>query len=100
MLSGKSLKLIGIDNSGAMCQRALQKTKAYGLDIEFLNDDIFNIKFKTSKVIIANYTLQFIRPLQREKLIKKIFDSLSDGGVFIFSEKVITEDKTLNKLSI
>ena len=30
----------------------------------------------------------------------KIYDSLEDGGVFIFSEKVITEDKILNKYFI
>ncbi len=91
------LKLLGVDNSKAMLERASHKIKAYGLDIELLEDDIFNINFQSSKVIISNYTLQFIRPLQREKLIKKIYDSLSEGGVFIFSEKVITEDKILNK---
>ncbi|MEA3354114.1 MAG: carboxy-S-adenosyl-L-methionine synthase CmoA [Campylobacterota bacterium] len=93
----KDLDLIGIDTSDAMLARAKRKTKAYGHNISFINDDIFNIEFKLSKVIISNYTLQFIRPLQREKLIKKIYDSLDEGGVFIFSEKVITEDKILNK---
>lgn len=91
------LELMGIDNSSAMLERASNKAKAFGIDIEFINDDIFNIEFKPSKVIISNYTLQFIRPLKREELIKKIYDSLEDGGIFIFSEKIITEDKTLNK---
>ncbi len=94
------LELIGIDNSDAMLQRAKQKTKAYGLDISFLNSDIFDIDFKQAKVIISNYTLQFIRPLKREKLIQKIYDSLEDGGVFIFSEKVICDDKVLDKQMI
>ena len=98
--TNKNLNLVGIDTSTAMLERAKTKTKAYGHKIKFLNDDIFNIKFKKSKVIISNYTLQFIRPLQREKLIKKIYDSLEDGGVFIFSEKVITDNKRLNKLYI
>lgn len=92
-----NLELVGIDTSSAMLDRAKSKTKAYGHEITFLNDDIFNVEFKNSKVVISNYTLQFIRPLQREKLIKKIYDSLEEGGVFIFSEKVITEDKFLNK---
>ncbi|MEA3289267.1 MAG: carboxy-S-adenosyl-L-methionine synthase CmoA [Campylobacterota bacterium] len=93
----KDLDLIGIDTSEAMLARAKRKTKAYGHDITYINDDIFNIEFNLSKVIISNYTLQFIRPLQREKLIKKIYDSLDEGGIFIFSEKVISEDKILNK---
>jgi len=95
--SNYPLNLIGIDNSQAMLNRAGTKCKAYGLDIEFICGDIHDINFKISKVIISNYTLQFIRPLQREKLIRKIYDSLSDDGVFIFSEKVISDDKSLNK---
>lgn len=93
----KTLNLIGIDTSEAMLNQAIHKSKAYGVDINFIQDDIFNVEFKPSNVIISNYTLQFIRPLQREKLIKKIYDSLEKGSVFIFSEKVITDDKILNK---
>jgi tRNA (cmo5U34)-methyltransferase len=91
------LNLIGIDNSNAMIKRAKIKSQAYGVDLNFICDDIFNINMDNSKVIIANYTLQFIRPLQREKLIKKIYNSLVDGGIFIFSEKIILDDKILNK---
>ena len=91
------LNLIGVDNSTAMIEQSIKKSKAFGVDIEFLQNDIFNIDLKSSKVIISNYTLQFIRPPQREKLIKKIYDSLEDGGVFIFSEKTICEDKKLDK---
>ena len=92
-----NLDLIGIDSSSAMLKRANNKANAYNIDLTLLNDDIFNINFKTSSVIISNYTLQFIRPLKREKLIKKIYDSLEVGGVFIFSEKTISEEKILNK---
>ncbi|MDB4257413.1 carboxy-S-adenosyl-L-methionine synthase CmoA [Arcobacteraceae bacterium] len=95
--SNESLNLIGIDTSTAMIKRAQQKSKAYGVDIHFIEDDIFNIEFEPSNVIISNYTLQFIRPMQREKLIKKIYDSLEEDSVFIFSEKVITDNKILNK---
>jgi len=98
--STTNLELIGIDSSEAMLNRAKEKSKAYGLDINFINDDIFKVDFKPSQVIISNYTLQFIRPLQREQLIKKIYDSLEAGGIFIFSEKVISDDKKLNKLFI
>jgi len=95
--SATTLNLIGIDTSNAMLNRAKHKANAYGIDIKFIEDDIFNVDFKSSNVIIANYTLQFIRPLQREKLIQKIYDSLEKGSIFIFSEKVITDNKILNK---
>ena len=95
--STTSLNLIGIDTSNAMLNRAKHKANAYGIDISFIEDDIFNVDFQSSNVIISNYTLQFIRPLQREELVKKIYDSLEVGSIFIFSEKVITDNKTLNK---
>ena len=91
------LKLIGIDNSEAMLARARKKSKAFGVDITLINDDLHNISYNHAKLIISNYTLQFIRPLQREKLVKKIYNSLEKGGVFIFCEKVISSDKILGK---
>lgn len=98
--SKKKLKLKGIDNSEAMLNRASKKAKAFGVDIEFFNDDIFNVEFANAKLILSNYTLQFIRPLQREKLVQKIYDSLEEQGVFIFSEKLISTNKILSKQSI
>ncbi|MFV0561730.1 carboxy-S-adenosyl-L-methionine synthase CmoA [Malaciobacter mytili] len=94
------LKLIGIDNSSAMLARASKKCKAFGIDIELRNDDLLNTSYENAKLIISNYTLQFIRPLQREKLIQKIYNSLDKDGIFIFSEKVISSNKTLNKQCI
>ncbi len=98
--STKNLKLIGIDNSVAMLKRAEQKSKAYNINLELICDDILNVNLQKSKVIISNYTLQFIRPPQREKFIKKIYDNLEVGGILIFSEKVISSNATLNKIFI
>ncbi len=94
------LKLIGIDNSEAMLNRATKKAKAFGVEIELINADLHDVNYDDAKLILSNYTLQFIRPLQREKLVKKIYDSLQEKGIFIFSEKVISSDSTLNKQSI
>lgn len=93
----KTLNLIGIDSSEAMLELASKKAKAFGVDIDFICSDIFDVNLKGAKVIFSNYTLQFIRPLQREKLIKKIYDSLEDDGIFIFSEKLVSQNSILNK---
>ncbi|MEO1958344.1 MAG: carboxy-S-adenosyl-L-methionine synthase CmoA [Nautiliaceae bacterium] len=98
--SNKKLKLTGIDNSEAMIKRAKQKAKAFGVEIKFLNEDFLNSNLDNAKAIIANYTIQFIRPLKREKLIKKIYSSLKDDGIFLMSEKLISENKKLNKIMI
>ncbi|WP_024955351.1 carboxy-S-adenosyl-L-methionine synthase CmoA [Sulfurospirillum arcachonense] len=92
--------LIGIDNSEAMLENASKKINAYGANIELINGDITKVDLNGSDVIIANYMLQFIRPLVRDTFVKKIYDSLEVDGVFIFSEKIIFEDKTLNKQMI
>jgi len=94
------LTLIGIDNSTAMINRAKNKAKAFGVNVEFINDDFLNYDFAGSKAVVANYTVQFIRPLKREKLIQKIYNSLTEGGIFLMSEKLITENKKLNKIMI
>ena len=96
----KKLKLIGIDNSEAMLKRASNKANAFGVELELINADLHNINFNDAKLIFANYTLQFIRPLKREKLVKKVYDSLNEKGIFIFCEKIISSDSTLNKQSI
>ena len=96
----KPLKLIGIDNSEAMINRAKQKAKAFGVKIDFLQEDFLDFSFPKSNSIVANYTIQFVRPLKREKLIKKIYSSLKRNGIFLMSEKLITENKKLNKIMI
>uniref|UniRef100_UPI004047874C carboxy-S-adenosyl-L-methionine synthase CmoA n=1 Tax=Aliarcobacter sp. TaxID=2321116 RepID=UPI004047874C len=96
----KNLNLIGIDNSEAMLNRAAKKAKAFGVEIDLINADLHDVSYDEAKLILSNYTLQFIRPLQREKLVKKIYDSLEPNGIFIFSEKVISSNSTLNKQSI
>jgi tRNA (cmo5U34)-methyltransferase len=89
--------LIGLDNSQAMLEQARKKCEAYGVDIEVHNADILEYDYKQAEVFVSNYTLQFIRPLVREELVKKIADSLHKEGVFIFSEKVISHHSKLNK---
>ncbi len=95
--SDKKLQLIGLDNAGAMIERARNKAKAFGVDVEFVEADILDYPFQEADIFIANYTMQFIRPLRREKFIAKLFAHLKPGGLFFMSEKIISEDKRLNK---
>ena len=90
--------LIGLDNSEAMLERAKSKCHVFGADDIVLEyADILEYEYKSADVFVSNYTLQFIRPLVREELVKKISSSLNKEGVFIFSEKVISHHSKLNK---
>jgi len=95
-----TMQLKGLDNSQAMLDRAEQKCQAFGANIELELADMLTYAYQEEDVIVANYTLQFIRPMQRLELMKKIFEGLNEAGIFIFSEKVIFEDKVLDKQMI
>jgi len=89
--------LIGLDNSEAMLSRARKKCEAFDADVKLENADILKYNYNNADVFISNYTLQFIRPLVREELIKNISESTNKDGIFIFSEKVISHHSKLNK---
>jgi len=89
--------LKGIDNSQAMLDRAKQKCQAFGANLESELADMLNYEYQQEDIIVANNTLQFIRPMQRVELIKRLYEGLNDDGIFIFSEKVVFEDKKLDK---
>jgi len=89
--------LIGLDNSTAMLARARRKIEAFGAAVTVADADILSYDYKEADVFISNYTLQFVRPLVREELLKKIANCLRDEGLFIFSEKVISHHAKLNK---
>lgn len=97
LLSPEHSELIGIDNSHAMIEHAHKKLEAYRSKILLVEGDILEYPFGATRAIVCNYTLQFVRPMMREALVQKIYDSLEEGGVFIFSEKVLSENSTLNK---
>ncbi len=94
------MHLTGIDNSQAMLDRAMQKAEAFGADITLELADMLSYDYRNEDVIVANYTLQFIRPMQRIDLVKRLYEGLNEEGLFIFSEKVVFEDKILDKQMI
>jgi len=91
------MQLKGLDNSQAMLDRAEQKCQAFGANVELEFADMLSYDYKDEDIIVANYTLQFIRPMQRLELMKKIYNGLKEEGMFIFSEKIVFEDKVLDK---
>ena len=91
------MQLKGLDNSQAMLDRAEQKCQAFGAEIDLELADMLSYDYDNEDIIVANYTLQFIRPMQRVELIKKLYKGLNEEGIFIFSEKVVFKDKKLDK---
>ncbi len=97
VLKEKKPKLIGIDNSPDMVEKAKEKAKAYNKEIEFIVSDIEKMSIKNADAVIMNYTLQFVRPLKRQAITEKIYKNLNRNGIFILSEKVVFEHPKLNR---
>lgn len=93
------LELFGLDNSDEMLKRAKIKADDLGVKINFYNqniEDILSIN-ESFDAIICSYTLHFIRPLLRQELLNKIYKKLNKNGVFILCEKLLYDNKVLQK---
>lgn len=99
----QSVKFIGIDNSADMLAKAEQKVKSMGINrvMEFQNADLHQGFFvDNASVISMILTLQFVRPLYRERITKMFYDGLNDNGALILIEKLTSEDTIFNRLFI
>jgi len=57
-----------------------------------------DINFAPSSVIVSNLTVQFISPEKRDLLIKRVYDALVPGGIFLLTEKTVNSDVDLAAL--
>jgi len=99
-MGDRNFELTAVDNSAPMLQFFDSRISGFighGRVTPILSD-IMDIEFKKSSVVIANLTLQFIPVEQREILIKRIYDSLVPGGIFLITEKTINANHELADL--
>ena len=102
-LKKKKIKLLGFDNSQAMIDAANKKIikekykNLFNFEVAKIEDEL---NFSKASAVFMNYTLQFIRPLHRETLLKKIFNRIDNKGCFILMEKVLENDSIFNRFFI
>ncbi|MFC0308252.1 carboxy-S-adenosyl-L-methionine synthase CmoA [Gallibacterium trehalosifermentans] len=96
------VKIFGIDNSAPMVQRCQQHLAAYHSDVpvEILCADIRDVEITNASMVVLNFTLQFVPPVDREALLAKIYQGLTKGGILVLSEKYRFEDDVINELQI
>jgi tRNA (cmo5U34)-methyltransferase len=91
---------IGIDNSNEMLTKCNNNFEAEGVmrNYELRSADLNrSIVIENASVVILCLTLQFVRPLYREKLIEDIYNQLNENGCLILIEKVLGEDSLFNR---
>jgi tRNA (cmo5U34)-methyltransferase len=98
-----SVRFVGIDNSESMLAKARQKVVASGSGrpMDFVAADIHQgIVIEDASVVTMLLTLQFVRPLYRDRVMQRIYNGLSDQGCLILVEKLTSEDTLFNRLFI
>jgi tRNA (cmo5U34)-methyltransferase len=94
---------VGIDNSEDMLAKCREKlgvhgfTRPYELQCLDLNQ---GVHVENASLALLVLTLQFIRPLNRERLMADVFRGLKQNGAVILVEKVLGEDSHFNRLFI
>lgn len=83
----KGIKFEGYDSIKKMTQYA-NKNKPMKNNIKFINKDIKKLNFKNSCIVSSFYSIQFISPKNRQKILDKIYRDLNWGGAFFMVEKV------------
>ena len=103
MIPDSTVKLIGLDNSKPMLDEARKKLQLVKpkARVELLFKDITReLEVKNASVIIMNYTLQFVRPLYRESVVRQLFEGMNKDGCLIMIEKVLGNNSLFNRMYI
>lgn len=96
----EDIHFVGVDNSDDMlikCEANLRKngvTRKVLYENQDLNQDV---ELHNPSVVIFCLTLQFLRPLKRERIIRKIYELLPENGAVILIEKILTEHSIFNR---
>ena len=99
----KDVKLVGVDYSKDMLSRCRQRLLSgrRKINCRLMHADLNQFaNIKNASVVILNLTLQFIRPLYRDRLIASIRNGLIDNGCLILIEKVLGNNSNFNRTFI
>ena len=99
----EDVTFIGIDSSKEMLRKAKEKLSKNGFRKKYkllCHDLNKGFPIKNASVVILNLTLQFVRPIYRERVISAIAKGLNPGGCLILIEKVLSPNSTMNRFFI
>ncbi len=95
-----TIKFIGIDDSDDMLAKCDEKLKSAGFTrpYQLINEDLnMGVTIHNASVVVLCLTLQFVRPISRERLLKNIFEGINPGGTLILVEKILAEESGFNR---
>jgi len=101
--AGKSVRLVGVDYSQAMLDKAAERfaqAPAARRPVLVHADLNERCDIEDASVVVLNLTLQFVRPLYRDRVVSAICRGLRENGCLILVEKVLGNDSLFNRLFI
>jgi tRNA (cmo5U34)-methyltransferase len=97
------VEFVGLDYSRAMLERARQRlsglTESGRLTLKEADLNA-GVEVENASVVVLNLTLQFVRPLRRDLLIRDINRGMNPNGCLILVEKVLGNDSLFNRTFI
>jgi len=97
------IEFVGLDSSPDMLLLAERKLRAarFPWRYRFERADLDRgADVTNASVVLLVLTLQFLRPLNRERLISSIYEGMKHNGCLLLVEKVLGEHSTVNRLFI
>ncbi|WP_017326538.1 methyltransferase domain-containing protein [Synechococcus sp. PCC 7336] len=85
--SGKQIQFVGIDAEMDMVRRSQQRCRAFA-NVKIRCEDAIELEFEPADLVVAYYTMQFVKPKHRQELFSRIYKALNWGGGFLLFEKV------------
>jgi tRNA (cmo5U34)-methyltransferase len=101
-----AVQLVGYDNALPMLERAKQKLDANGcgdaVELRWgdLNADPATLDLTDAGIVTLCWTLQFVRPLNRDQLLRRVYDALRPKGALIVTEKTLTTSSDTNRFFV
>ena len=88
-ISASNCRMIAVDNAEAMVSQCRENiNRESGVPVDVVCADIRDVTIENASIVCLNFTLQFIAPDEREKLLDKICNGIKPGGVLVLSEKI------------
>ena len=94
------IMIVGVDDSAEMLAKCKTKLEEINFETPYeltCADISRGVDISNASVVILCLTLQFVRPLYREHLIKTIYEGLNTEGALILVEKILTESPDFNR---
>lgn len=96
----QNIRFVGVDDSQEMLDKCKLKLMEIGFsrDYELRCADLSRgVQISNASVVVLCLTLQFVRPIYREQLLKNIYEGLNPRGVLILVEKILAEESDFNR---